>query len=54
MVDFLLLSTIDNTRELREALAEIRAEYGEILSVKKSISPTGSGGQLTRDRWKKR
>ncbi len=35
MVDFLLLSTIDNTRELREALAEIRAEYGEILSVKK-------------------
>ncbi len=32
---FLLLSTIDNTRELREALAEIRAEYGEILSVKK-------------------
>jgi cobalamin biosynthesis Mg chelatase CobN len=33
--NFLLLSTIDNTRELREALAEIRAEYGEILSVEK-------------------
>lgn len=35
MSRFLLLSTIDNTRELREALAEIRAEYGEILSVTK-------------------
>ncbi|MGQ5711431.1 cobaltochelatase subunit CobN [Desulforudis sp. DRI-14] len=35
MNSFLLLSTIDNTRELREALAEIGAEYGEILSVKK-------------------
>lgn len=35
MVAFLLLTTIDNTRELREALAEIRAEYGDILSMKK-------------------
>lgn len=35
MVNFLLLTTMDNTRELREALTEIRAEYGEILSVKK-------------------
>lgn len=35
MINFLLLTTIDNTRELREALTEIRAEYGEILAVKK-------------------
>uniref|UniRef100_UPI002FDF19EA hypothetical protein n=1 Tax=Thermodesulfitimonas autotrophica TaxID=1894989 RepID=UPI002FDF19EA len=35
MHNFLLLSTIDNTRELREALAEIRTEHGELLSVEK-------------------
>ncbi len=35
MINFLLLSTLDNTRELREAMKEIKEEYGEILSLRK-------------------
>lgn len=35
MVKFLLLSTIDNTRELRDALSDLKAEHGDILSLKK-------------------
>jgi len=35
MVKFLLLSTIDNTRELRDAVSELKADYGDILSLRK-------------------
>ena len=35
MTNFLLFSTLDNTRELREAMKEIKGEYGEILSLRK-------------------
>lgn len=32
---FLLLSTIDNTRELRDAVSELKAQHGNILSLRK-------------------
>jgi len=35
MVKFLLFSTIDNTRELRDAVCELKAEHGDILSLRK-------------------
>lgn len=35
MVKFLLFSTIDNTRELRNAVSELKAEHGDILSLRK-------------------
>jgi cobaltochelatase CobN len=35
MVKFLLFSTIDNTRELRDAVSELKAEHGDILSLRK-------------------
>ncbi|MCK4580086.1 MAG: hypothetical protein KAU10_01955, partial [Dehalococcoidia bacterium] len=35
MVKFLLFSTLDNTRELRDAVTEIKAEHGDILSLRK-------------------
>jgi cobalamin biosynthesis Mg chelatase CobN len=46
VVKFLLLTTIDNTRELREALAEIKAEYGEILSLRKVYFSDWERGEL--------
>ncbi|MFC1994545.1 magnesium chelatase subunit H [Chloroflexota bacterium] len=35
MVKFLLLSTIDNTRELRDGVSELKTEHGDILSLRK-------------------
>ena len=35
MIKLLLLSTLDNTRELRDAVSELRREHGEILSLRK-------------------
>ncbi len=46
VVKFLLLTTIDNTREFREALAEIKAEYGEILSLRKVYFSDWERGEL--------
>jgi len=35
MVKFLLFSTLDNTRELRDAVSELKAERGDIFSFRK-------------------
>jgi len=47
MVRFLLFSTIDNTRELRDAVSELKAEHGDILSLKKIFLNDLEKGRLS-------
>ena len=47
MVKFLLFSTIDNTRELRDAVSELKAEHGDILSLRKIFLNDLEKGQIS-------
>ncbi len=49
MVKFLLLSTIDNTRELRDAVSELKAEHRDILSLRKIYLNDLEKGQISLD-----
>jgi len=49
MVKFLLLSTIDNTRELRDAVSELKAGHGDILSLRKVYLNDLEKGQIPLD-----
>jgi len=49
MVRFLLLTTIDNTQELRDAVSELKAEYGDILSLRKIYLSDLDRGRISPD-----
>ncbi len=49
MVRFLLFSTMDNTRELREAVSELKIEHGNILSLRKIYLHDLEKGQISLD-----
>jgi len=49
MVRFLLLSTIDNTRELRDAVSELKAGHGDILSLRKVYLNDLEKGRISLD-----
>ena len=49
MVKLLLLSTIDNTRELRDAVSELKAGHGDILSLRKVYLNDLEKGQIPLD-----
>lgn len=47
MVKFLLFSTIDNTRELRDAVSELKAAHGDILSLRKMFPNDLDKGRIS-------
>lgn len=49
MVRLLLITTIDNTRELRDAVSEIKSEHGNILTLRKIFPNDLEKGQILRE-----
>jgi cobaltochelatase CobN len=49
MVRFLLFSTLDNTRELRDAITELKRDYGNIFSLRKIYLNDLEKGQISLD-----
>jgi len=49
MIKLLMFSTIDNTRELRDAVSELKAEHGDIISIRKIYLNDFEKGQISLD-----